>query len=106
MEPTINRSNAADYPPPSLNSYRTAASRADPRCPPAVWFRQMTGTDWTGDSKKYEHEKKRHRRMANEEYKAKEKERLAKRDAARLPQRQAQLLNVRRLPRSAARRTP
>ena len=28
--------------------------------------------------------------MANEEYKAKEKERLAKRDAARLPQRQAQ----------------
>ena len=45
----------------------------------------MTGTDWDGDSKLYEHKKKRHRRMANEEYKAKEKERLAKCDAARLP---------------------
>jgi len=78
----INRSNAADYPPPSLNGYRTPASRADPGCPPAVWFRQMTGTDdWAStdppcDSKLYEHEKKRHRRMANEDYKAKEKERL------------------------------
>ena len=57
--PLINRSNAADYPPPSLNGYRTPASRADPGCPPAVWFRQMTGTDWAStdppcDSKLYE----------------------------------------------------
>jgi len=80
--PRITNQNAADYPPPSLNSYRTAASRA-PSSAPAIWFKQMTGSAWDCQAKSFDMEKKRWRRMADDEYKAKEKARLAERDAGR-----------------------
>ena len=75
--PRIACSNAADYPPPSLNAYRTAASRAPADSPPAVWFKQMTGREWDRQSKSYDLEKKRWRRMADGTYIAKEKDRQA-----------------------------
>ena len=76
-EPITNQ-NAADYPPPSLNTFRTAASRG-PSSAPAIWFKQMTGSAWDGQAKSFDKEKKRWRRMADVEYNAKEKARLAKR---------------------------
>ena len=42
----ITLANAADYLPPSLNAYRTDASRAAADSAPAVWFMQVAGTEW------------------------------------------------------------
>ena len=89
--PRLSWQNATAYPPfppPSLNAFRTAASRAAPDCAPALWFKQMTGRQWDCDSHSYELEKKRWRRLPyarDSEYVRKERERLAKRDQARLP---------------------
>ena len=94
-EPHITNQNAADYPPPSLNSYRTAASRA-PSSAPAIWFKQMTGSAWDCQAKSFDREKKRWRRMADDEYKAKEKARLAERWAERDAAREAKVKEQRR----------
>ena len=42
--PRLTLTNAAAYPPPSLNAYRTAASRGAGSAP-AIWFMQMTGAE-------------------------------------------------------------
>lgn len=80
--PHITYENAATYPPPSLNSYRTAASRG-PTSKPAIWFLQMTGSTWDCQARSFDVAKKRWRRMADDDYFEKEKARLAERDEAR-----------------------
>ena len=83
----ITPSNAADYPPPSLNAYRTDASRAAADCAPVVWFKQMTGKEWDRQGRSYDCERKRYSRMmADSTSRAKETERLQKRDAERQAQ--------------------
>ena len=94
-EPRITDVNAADYPPPSLNAFRTAASRG-PSSAPAVWFNQMTGSAWDCQAKSFDTETKRWRRMADVEYKAKEKARLAERWAERDAAREAKVKEQRR----------
>ena len=85
--PWITPSNAADYPPPSLNAYRTDASRAAADCAPVVWFKQMTGKEWDRQGRSYDCERKRYSRMmADSTSRAKETERLQKRDAERQAQ--------------------
>jgi len=76
--PRIDATNAAAFMPPSLNCFRTAASRAAPDSAPAVWYQQMTGRDWDRGSHSYELEKKRHRRLLDE-HKIAERERDRKR---------------------------
>ena len=61
--PRITAENAAQHPPPSLNSFRTAAARAPANSAPALWFWQMTGDEWPLDGHSFDIEKKRHRRM-------------------------------------------
>ena len=46
--------NAAQYPPPSLNKFRTAASRAPADAPPCLWYWQMTGNEWDRKSRSYQ----------------------------------------------------
>ena len=46
--------NAAQYPPPSLNKFRTAASRQPADAPPVLWYWQMTGEEWDRKSHSYE----------------------------------------------------
>ena len=43
--------NAAKYPPPSLDRFRTAASREPADAAPVLWYWQMTGKTW--DRKTY-----------------------------------------------------
>ena len=59
----ISAANAKQHPPPSLNSFRTAAARAPANSKPALWFWQMTGDEWPRDGHSFDIEKKRHRRM-------------------------------------------
>ena len=77
-EPIIHAANAAAFMPPSLNAFRTKASRAAPDCAPAVWYKAMTGSTWDCSSHSYELAKKRHRRFLDG-YKAAEQERERKR---------------------------
>ena len=77
--PRIVASNAATYPPPSLNSFRTAAARAPANSAPACWYWQLTGDEWQRDGHSYELAKKRYKRMLAE-HKAAERERESKRD--------------------------
>jgi hypothetical protein len=83
--PAIEWRNAPDYPPPSLNSFRTPASRAPPDCAPALWYKQMTGDVWDGKTHSYDLAKKKWRRLGDDDYHQRERIRLQKRDAARLP---------------------
>ena len=46
--------NAWQYPPPSLNKFRTAASREPADAPPVLWYWQMTGEQWDRKSHSYE----------------------------------------------------
>ena len=71
--PRIVAANATSHPPPSLNSCRTAAARG-PDSAPALWYWQLTGEEWLGDSHSYELAKKRWRRMPAE-HKAAERSR-------------------------------
>ena len=71
--PRISSANAAAYPPPSLNEFRTEAARKAADAPPAIWYWQMTGLEWARDSRTYELEKKRYRRLVED--KATERER-------------------------------
>ena len=77
--PRITHANAADFPPPSLNAFRTDAARAPADCAPARWFKQMTGGEWDRTSHCYEVEKKRWRRLGDVAYKEREYERDRKR---------------------------
>ena len=43
-EPIIHAANAAAFMPPSLNAFRTKASRAAPDCAPAVWYKMSAST--------------------------------------------------------------
>ena len=61
--PRITAENAAQHPPPSLNTFRTAAARAPANSVPALWYWQMTGDEWSRDGHSFDIEKKRHRRM-------------------------------------------
>ena len=45
--------NAAIYPPPSLDKFRTAASRAPADAPPVLWYWQMTGETWDRQTHSY-----------------------------------------------------
>ena len=47
--PRITAENAAQHPPPSLNTFRTATARAPANSVPALWFWQMTGEEWLRD---------------------------------------------------------
>ena len=71
--PRIVAANATSHPPPSLNSCRTAAARG-PDSAPALWYWQLTGEEWLGDSHSYELAKKAWRRMPAE-HKAAERDR-------------------------------
>ena len=70
----IVAANATSHPPPSLNSYRTAAARAPADSAPALWYWQLTGEEWLRDSHNYELAKKAWRRMLAE-HKAAEQQR-------------------------------
>lgn len=72
--PRIVAANAASYPPPSLNSFRTEAARAPADSAPALWYWQLTGDEWQRDGHGYELAKKSYRRMLDE-HKAAERER-------------------------------
>ena len=72
--PRIVTANAASYPPPSLNNFRTAAARAPADSAPALWYWQLTGEEWQRDGHSYELAKKAWRRMPAE-HKAAEHER-------------------------------
>jgi hypothetical protein len=72
--PRIVTANAASYPPPSLNNFRTAAARAPADSAPALWYWQLTGEEWQRDGHSYELAKKAWRRMPAE-HKAAERER-------------------------------
>ena len=61
----ITLANAADYPPPSLNAYRTDASRAAADSGPRVWFMQFAGTEWDGKGHSYSLARQRWSRMAD-----------------------------------------
>lgn len=65
--PRIDANNAATYPPVDLRLYRAADTRARDDCAPSLWYWQMTGKDWDREGKSYEHEKKRHKRLAAED---------------------------------------
>ena len=75
---SIHFHNASEHPPPSLNAYKTAASRAPTDCEPAVWYRKMMGAEWDRLGHSYEIAKKRYRRQLAD-YNAREKERDRKR---------------------------
>ena len=77
--PRIVADNATSYPPPSLNSFRTAAARAPADSAPALWYWQLTGEEWRRDSHSYELAKKAWRRVPAE-HKAAERERDRTRD--------------------------
>mmetsp|Transcript_19672 Transcript_19672/g.33517 ORF Transcript_19672/g.33517 Transcript_19672/m.33517 type:complete len:365 (+) Transcript_19672:40-1134(+) len=80
-KPIIDASNAASFMPPSLNAFRTAASRAAGSAP-AAWYQAMTGSAWDGQGHSYDLAKKRHRRFLDG-YKTAEQERERKRDRSR-----------------------
>ena len=46
--------NAAQYPPPSLNNFRTTASREPADAPPVLWYWQMTGEEWNRETHSYQ----------------------------------------------------
>jgi len=73
--PRITVANAVDYPPPSLDSFRTPSSRAAADAAPVLWYWQMTGELWDRESRSYQLVRKKHWRMvpANQ---LKEKQRL------------------------------
>ena len=73
--PRITVANAVDYPPPSLDSFRTPSSRAATDAAPVLWYWQMTGELWDRESRSYQLVRKKHWRMlpANQ---LKEKQRL------------------------------
>ena len=77
-KPIIDASNAASFMPPSLNAFRTAASRAAGSAP-AAWYQAMTGSAWDGQGHSYDLAKKRHRRLLDG-YRTAEQERERKRD--------------------------
>ena len=70
--------NAAQFPPPSLNSFRTAASRAPADAAPVLWYWQMTGVDWDRETASYQRETKLHWRVRLDNHE-KEDRRLQKR---------------------------
>ena len=70
----ITERNASQYPPPSLNKFRTKASRAPGDCKPALWYWQMTTEEWDRDGHSYELAKKQWRRLLSE-YRQQEKQR-------------------------------
>ena len=76
--PRIVAANATSYPPPSLNSFRTAAARAPADSAPALWYWQLTGEEWRRDGHSYDLATKAWRRMPAE-HKAAERERERKR---------------------------
>ena len=80
--PYITPLNADAYPPPSLNSFRSAASRAPDDSPPVLWFWQMTEKDWDRQGHSYEVQKKQYRRLLVE-YKQRDKQREKNRDKLR-----------------------
>ena len=45
--------NAAIYPPPSLDKFRTAALRAPADAAPVLWYWQMTGETWDRQTHSY-----------------------------------------------------
>ena len=45
--------NAAIYPPPSLDKFRTAALRAPADAAPVLWYWQMTGETWDRKTHSY-----------------------------------------------------
>lgn len=61
--PRIDASNALQYPPPSLNQFRTHEARAPAEAPPAIWYWQLTGEEWLRDGHSFSVAKKRYRRM-------------------------------------------
>ena len=46
--------NAAQYPPPSLDKFRTKESRAPVNAAPMLWYWQMTGKEWNRESHSYQ----------------------------------------------------
>ena len=46
--------NAAQYPPPSLNNFRTTASWEPADAPPVLWYWQMTGEEWNREAHSYQ----------------------------------------------------
>ena len=76
--------NADEFPPPSLNSFRTAASRAPADAAPVLWFWQMTGTEWDRKTASYQDETKLHWRLCSDNM-VKEAKRLEKRKRSEEP---------------------
>ena len=76
--------NADQFPPPSLNSFRTAALRAPADAAPVLWYWQMTGAEWDRKTASYQDEAKRHWRL-NYDNKEKEGKRLEKRKRSEEP---------------------
>ena len=48
------QNNAAAYPPPRLNKFRSAAAPAPADAPPVLWYWQMTGAEWDRESRSYQ----------------------------------------------------
>ena len=80
--PRITANNVEQFPPPSLNNFRTANSRAPGDCVPAEWYRQMEGVDWDRGGHSFTIATKRYRRLL-QEHKAAEREREKKRSSQR-----------------------
>ena len=80
--PYITQANADAYPPPSLNKFRSAASRAPDDSPPVLWFWQMTEKDWDRQGHSYDVQKKQHRRLLTQ-YQQRDKRREKERDKLR-----------------------
>jgi len=76
--PRITDGNAAEFMPKSLNSFRTADSRAPDNSPPVLWYWQATGRVWDRTSHSYHLAAMQHRRRLQES-KAREKEREQRR---------------------------
>ena len=67
---------------PSLNKFRSAASRAPDDSPPVLWFWQMTEKDWDRQGHSYDVQKKQHRRLLTQ-YQQRDKQREKERDKLR-----------------------
>ena len=114
--PPITERNASRYPPPSLKSFQSAASRAPHDAPPALWYWQMTTEEWDRGSRSYELAKKQYRRLlpAQQQSEKQREQKRPKRDrtsrqrpssSERRKQRKDLVVRVQRAAVIAARRT-